>query len=76
MSKPDWKHAPDWANWLARDQSGDWYWYTGKPKMLKQLWTNSHAEDYCECASMAEDEEKSELWSRSLESRPGLQEKH
>ena len=25
--KPDWKDAPVWAQWLAQDSYGDWYWY-------------------------------------------------
>lgn len=26
-SHPRWKDAPDWANWLAQDGDGSWYWY-------------------------------------------------
>ena len=29
--KPDWKDAPYWAEWLARDKNGDWYWYEFEP---------------------------------------------
>jgi hypothetical protein len=29
--KPDWKDAPGWANWLAQDDSGYWYWYENRP---------------------------------------------
>jgi hypothetical protein len=29
--KPDWKDAPEWANWLAMDGDGYWYWYQGEP---------------------------------------------
>ncbi len=29
--KPDWKDAPDWAQWVARDESGRWYWYQDEP---------------------------------------------
>lgn len=31
MNKPDWKDAPDWANWLAMDDGGEWYWFNEKP---------------------------------------------
>lgn len=24
--KPDWKDAPEWANWLGQDVFGAWYW--------------------------------------------------
>ena len=26
-SHPRWKDAPDWANYLAQDGDGSWYWY-------------------------------------------------
>lgn len=29
--KPDWKDAPEWAEWLAMDQGGSWYWHAGQP---------------------------------------------
>ena len=29
--KPGWKDAPEWANWLAMDASGAWYWYELQP---------------------------------------------
>lgn len=31
MNKPDWKDAPEWAEWLAQIASGDWYWYEEEP---------------------------------------------
>jgi hypothetical protein len=34
QNKPDWKDAPDWAQWLAQDGGGRWYWYDGKPKAI------------------------------------------
>lgn len=27
VESPAWKDAPDWANWLAQDSGGSWYWY-------------------------------------------------
>lgn len=29
--KPDWKDAPDWANWLVMDEVGTYWWYENKP---------------------------------------------
>lgn len=29
--KPDWKDAPEWANWLAMNDDGEWYWFEEKP---------------------------------------------
>lgn len=31
MSKPDWKDAPEWAQWLAMDACGCWQWFSKKP---------------------------------------------
>lgn len=37
MSKPDWKIAPHWANWLAADTTTDpakpeyWVWFEDEP---------------------------------------------
>lgn len=30
--KPDWKDAPEWANWLAMDGNGTWVWFAAKPQ--------------------------------------------
>lgn len=30
MNKPDWKDAPEWANWLAQDESGFWGFFSKK----------------------------------------------
>jgi hypothetical protein len=29
--KPSWDEAPEWANYLAQDYNGEWYWYNAKP---------------------------------------------
>lgn len=31
MIKPDWKDAPEWANWMAMDEDGEWFWYEHRP---------------------------------------------
>lgn len=31
--KPDWKDAPAWAQYLAQDFNGEWFWYENKPYM-------------------------------------------
>lgn len=33
--KPDWKDAPEWANWLAMDDDDCWFWYENKPYLIK-----------------------------------------
>lgn len=34
--KPDWKDAPEWANWLAMDDDGEWWWFELKPTYKKR----------------------------------------
>ena len=29
--KPTWANSPDWANWLARDDYGTWWWFEKDP---------------------------------------------
>lgn len=36
--KPDWNDAPAWANYLAMDITGEWYWYCEKPYFGGDLW--------------------------------------
>lgn len=30
-NKPSWDSAPEWAQWLAQDANGGWYWYKTNP---------------------------------------------
>lgn len=32
MSKPNWKDAPEWAQWLSMDGDGLWSWWQIKPE--------------------------------------------
>ena len=38
--KPSWKDAPDWANYLAKDASGVWYWHSDKPCISGKEWVS------------------------------------
>jgi len=31
-NKPNWKDAPDWANWLAQDENCLWCWFGKRPQ--------------------------------------------
>lgn len=33
QNKPSWNDAPEWANWLAQDHDGKWWWYKSEPFM-------------------------------------------
>lgn len=60
--KPDWKDAPEWANWLAQDLTGAWYWYERRPNLLTHAW------DELTGGKIQSVDHPS--WSKSLEERP------
>jgi hypothetical protein len=31
---PHWIDAPDWAQWLAQDEDGEWNWFQDKPQVM------------------------------------------
>jgi hypothetical protein len=33
-----WDDAPKWANWLAMEANGKWYWYADKPMLGDNIW--------------------------------------
>lgn len=39
--KPNWQDAPAWANYLAMDQTGEWWWYEGRPSFNGFVWMPS-----------------------------------
>lgn len=38
MSKPSWVNAPEWANYLAMDKDGSWWWFEVKPSLKSSSW--------------------------------------
>jgi len=59
--KPDWKDAPSWAQWLAQDQSGAWYWYETEPYAGTSTWNYSQGRaDWVDTPG----------WNETLEKRP------
>ena len=71
MSKPEWKDAPEEARFLAKDRDGDWYWWTGMPKIVEPLTYWMPIEDAQEIpAIILPNIEVHENWKESLESRP------
>lgn len=61
--KPDWNNAPDWANFLAMDLDGEWYWFAVKPQVGESVWEPSGGA--CICAGGFKQD-----WQGSLERRP------
>jgi len=39
--KPNWDDAPDWANWLAQDEDGEWYWFEHRPVLDDGTWVKN-----------------------------------
>ena len=60
--KPDWEYAPEWANFLACDCNGSWFWYENKPMCGDGEFIAAKRGKF-ELASSFD-------WSESLESRP------
>ena len=54
--KPDWKDAPEWAKWLARDNDGWWNWYSGEPEFEGDIWALGNEADLFEIAADEPDE--------------------
>ena len=64
--KPDWKDAPEWAQWLAMDRDGKWTWFEDEPIAGDwDIWCNP-------TRGMWDDAEIRPIyeWRETLESRP------
>lgn len=68
MTKPDWKDAPEWAQWLAQDGNGDWYWYESAPFVISNSWMPQRDGNLQRAEDLIEDD-----WRESLEQRPAVQ---
>lgn len=62
MSKPSWDDAPEWAQWLAQDQDGSWWWFEWAPQRQQEAW------NFGGKAQIAKGEFLD--WEESLEARP------
>jgi len=64
MSKPSWDDAPSWANYLAQNEDGQWFWYEKKPEISVNMgYFYATYPDKHEEASFSDD------WECSLEKR-------
>lgn len=63
MNKPSWDNAPEWANYLAMDEDGGWWWYKETPKAINGgVW---------DCLGLSEKESECvDGWEETLEARP------
>jgi hypothetical protein len=64
--KPNWENAPKWANYLAMDEIGEWWWYECKPLKNEKdefgVWETLHR--------AAQAYKSDQDWAETLESRP------
>jgi hypothetical protein len=61
LNKPDWKDAPEWAEWLAQNWNGQWYFHQYKPESSDAgVWHSTGLMSF----------QPQEGWENSLEKRP------
>jgi len=36
--KPSWDESPEWAQWLAMDDDGEFCWFENKPFLSDGMW--------------------------------------
>jgi len=63
---PEWEHAPDWANWLAMDPKGGWWWSEAQPEARSAWWHNAWGKRISQ-AGMTPGRSN---WTETLEQRP------
>lgn len=65
MFTPDWNDAPEWANYVAKDGDGEWYWYENEPTPFGASWLLNSGRSYYIGA-------ESPYWKDSLQYRPKI----
>ena len=63
QNKPSWKDAPEWAEWLAQDEDGEWKWLAGLPGKYVDCWTAVKIKGHCKGLALGD-------WWDTLEKRP------
>ena len=61
--KPNWKSAPKWAQYVAQDANGVWFWHETQPQAKISGWIQQIGA-YCTC------EEPNPNWKETLEAKP------
>ncbi|MGL4756444.1 MAG: hypothetical protein ACRCXB_29160 [Aeromonadaceae bacterium] len=67
QNKPSWKDAPEWAQWMAQDEDGEWWFFSGKPKAQSVSFGD---QGYGISADYAKKGETLGDWRDTLEERP------
>ena len=63
QNKPSWKDAPEWGEWLAQDEDGEWKWLAGLPGEYVDGWTAVKIKGCCKGSALGD-------WRGTLEKRP------
>ena len=70
INKPSWDDAPEWAQWLAQSENGQWDWQSSKPVMCAAVWdipgSGGHAWEYMNKGEAPAGHD----WRETLERRP------
>ena len=69
QNKPSWKRAPDWAEWMAQDPCGEWWFYDVKPCGDGGEWDSAVHSDR---ETVASDGFVLGSWRDTLEKRPDM----
>lgn len=65
--KPDWKDAPEWANYRGMDPDGKWWWFAKMPRNInKHGWLN----EWDSLVQSGGTADPSDDWFDTLEGRP------
>lgn len=63
QNKPSWEDAPEWGEWLAQDEDGEWKWLAGLPGKYVDGWTAVKIKGCCKGLDLGD-------WRDTLEKRP------
>lgn len=69
---PEWSEAPEWAEWLAMDNNGEWYWYERQISAddMRGTWDyGSSLSGAIRSAAYSSDDGRPD-WRSSLQPRP------
>lgn len=73
IKKPSWDDAPEWAEWLAQDYDGDWWWYECPIEvddLDEEEWVEEHGVDGRLVRATSGAHPNGHDWRETLEQRP------
>ena len=76
INRPSWDDAPEWAEWLAQDEDGDWWWYECPIEvddLDEEEWVEEHGVDGRLVRATSGTTPDGHDWRDTLEPRPQAQ---